>query len=149
MAIAWSAFNILEICVSYLFRSPFAGFWADHFLWVFLLEIISLACTCINSLRKIPSEIVVSKTIPFYVTSPLVLIPRGPPQPLTPLLLSSGRSRGTRRPPDLLPSVRSMIAPVRSRGKVTENSLDSDEAGGSQQIHQRFGQHTSAPPNVQ
>ena len=153
ICITWSSFNILEVVLIYLYRylifSPYHTFWADHIVWVFLLEIVSLACTCLNSLRKIPSEIVFSKTTPFYVTSPLVLIPRRPPQPLTPLLLSSGRSRVTRRPPDILPSNRRMIAPVRSRGKVTKNSMGSDNAKGSQQIHKRSGQHTSALPQVE
>ena len=93
MAIAWSAFNILEICVGYLFRSPFAGFWVSRFMWVFLFEIVSFAFTCIISFREIPYESMPSKTIPFYVTSPLVLIPRRPPEPLIPLLTLSVRSR--------------------------------------------------------
>ena len=151
--IAWSSYNIWEVLLLYVYRylilSTYHTFWADRFLWVFLFEIISLIFTCIISLREIPSESIVSKNIPFYVTRPLVLIPRRPPQPLIPLLLPSGRSRVIRRPPDLLPSVRSRLPPVRSRGKVRNMSRGRDQAGGSQQIHQRFSQHTSALPNVQ
>ena len=114
MAIAWSAFNILEICVSYLFRSPFAGFWADQIMWVFLFEIVSFAFTCIINFREIPYESVPSKTIPFYVTSPLVLTPRRPSEPIIPLLLPSVRSRITPVRTRISP-VRSRIPPVRSR----------------------------------
>ena len=59
-----------------------------------------------------PFESVPSRNIPFYVSSPLVLIPRRPPNPLIPLLLPSVRSKGIRRPsnplmPLILPTVRS------------------------------------------
>ena len=158
MCLAWSSYNILEVLLVYVYRylilSPYHTFWADRFMWVFLFEIVSLTFTCIISFREIPSESIVSKNIPFYVTSPKLLIPRRPPQPLIPLHLSSERSKGMRRLPDLptprlLPSVRSRIVPVRGRRKVTNRSRGSGQAGGSQQTHQRSGQHTSALPNVQ
>ena len=151
MCIAWSSYNILEVLLLYVYRylilSTYHTFCADRFMWVFLFEIVSLTFTCIISFREIPSESRVSKNIPFYVTTPQLLIPRRPPQPLIPLHLSSGRSRGIRRPPDL-PTSR-LLPPVRSRGKVTNRSRGSDQAGGSQQIHERSGQHTSDLPYVE
>ena len=96
--IALRSFSILEVVLVYVYRylilSPYHIFWADRIMWVFLFEIVSLAFTCIISLRKIPSESIVSKNIPFYVIRPLVLVPRRSPQPLIPLLLPSRREGG-------------------------------------------------------
>ena len=139
ISVAWSAFNIWEIVLVYVCRylicSPFSHFWTDRFMWVFLLEMVSLALTCMISFREIPFENVPIKNIPFYVNSPLVLIPRRPPEPLTPLLLASARSR-SRTPP-------------RSRGKGTNKIRGIPQPISSQDTHQRSSQNTSALPDVQ
>ena len=139
MSVAWSAFNILEIVFVYVCRYliclPFSHFWTDHFMWVFLLEMISLALTCIISVREMPFESVPIKNVQFYVNSPLVLIPRRPPEPLNPLLLPSARSR-SRTPP-------------RSRGKGTNKIRGCPQHISSQDTHQWSSQHTSALPDVQ
>ena len=150
MSVAWSFFPILEIVLNFVFRylnitSP-ALFKATQFMWVFMFEIVFLAFTSKIGFQEMPFESVPSRNIPFYVSSPLVLIPRRPCTALIPLLLPLVRSKGVRRSPD--PQNTFLSPTVRSRGRGTPMSSGSALAVSSQHTRGRSSQHMSALPDV-
>ena len=129
-SVAWSMFNILDVSLvaacKYLNLGRNTIFFVDRFMWVILFEIFSFFIMCKICCREMPCHSEPPKPAQFYVHSPLVLVPRRPPDPLIPFLL----------------------APTRSKEKGRGKNRSRCQAGIKRQTHQLQSQHSKFLPAV-
>ena len=130
VSVAWSLFNILDVSLIAVCKLLNLGrntfFFVDRFMSVILLEFLSIFIVYRISCREMPCLCKPPKPAQFYVHSPLVLVPRRPPDPLIPFLLATTRSK------------------EKGRGKNRSKC----QAGIKRQTHQLLGQHSKCLPPV-
>jgi hypothetical protein len=130
LSVAWNIFNILDVSLVAVCKYFNLGrnivFFVDRFMWVVLLEIFTIFIICKISCREMPCHSEPPKPSQFYVHSPLVLVPRRPPDPLIPFLL----------------------APTRSKGKGRGKNRNMYQVGIKRQTHLLSSQHSKCLPPV-